>query len=115
MKSKWFSKNSKSYPLAALIALSVVQYIFAQSSLHRYQEYADQNYETLDQRMLRDNVPSNIKEHIIYVQNQSTFNTDLLVNSISFMQIFTQFSILLVFWSFYSSNKPKTDGEQSNE
>lgn len=115
MKNKWFSKNSKFFLLTALIALSVVQYIFTQSSLHRYQEYADQNYETLDRRMLRDNVPSNIKEHIIYVQNQSTFNTELLVNSLSFMQIFTQFNILLVFWMFISSNKPKNEGEQSEE
>ncbi len=120
MKNNLFSRNSKFIPLIeflpliALIALSVVQFLHAQQSLQRYQEYADQNYETLDQRMLRDNVPSNIKEHIIYVQNQSTFNASLLVNSLSFMQLFIQFNIFLVFWGFYSANKRKTE-EESEE
>ncbi len=114
MKNKLFSRNSKFIPLIALIALSVMQFLFAQQSLQRYQEYADQNYETLDKLMLSDNVPSNIKEHIIYVQNQSTFNTSLLVNSLSFTQLFIQFYIFLVFWGFYSANKRKTE-EESEE
>jgi hypothetical protein len=44
---------------------------------------------------MRENyIPSNIQEHIIYVQNQSTFSTDLSVNTLSFMQLFIQFNIL---------------------
>jgi magnesium-transporting ATPase (P-type) len=120
MKNKLFSRNSKFIPLIefipliALIALSVMQFLYTQQSLQRYQEYADQNYGTLDKLMFSDNVPSNIKEHIIYVQNQSTFNTSLLANSLSFTQLFMQFNIFLVFWIFYSQKKRKT-GEESEE
>jgi hypothetical protein len=113
MKNKWFSRNAKFYyPLIALIALSVVQFHHTQKSFQRYQKYADQYY--VDKLMLSDNVPSNIKEHIIYVQNQSTFNTSLLVDSLSFMQLFIQFNIFLVFWGVYSANKRKTE-EESEE
>ena len=65
--------------------------------------------------MREDNVPSNIKEHIIYVQNQSTFNASLLVNSLSFMQIFVQLNILLVFYSFYSAKNRKASEEEQTE
>lgn len=113
MKNNWFSRNSKFYPLAALIALFVMQFVHAQWSLKSYRDYADRNNETLRERMREDNVPSNIKEHIIYVQNQSTFNTNLVVNSLSVMQIFVQFNILMIFYSFYLANKRKSTEEQS--
>ena len=111
MKNKWFSRNSKFYPLIVLIALSIVQLLHAQSSLHSFQNRADRNYETLRERMREDNVPANVQEHIIYVQNQSTFSTDLLVNSLSSMQIFIQIMILLVFWSFFIKNRKSDAGE----
>lgn len=116
MKKNWFSRTAKFYPLIAVILLSIVQFFHAQKSLQSYRDYADQNLETLDQRMRRDNVPSNIKEHIIYVQNQSAFNTRLLVNSLSFMQIFVQINILFIFYAFYlAKNRKKTDDEESEE
>ncbi|HEX8247628.1 MAG TPA: hypothetical protein VF599_05635 [Pyrinomonadaceae bacterium] len=111
MKNNWFSRNSIFYPLMALIALSVVQFLHAQSSLQSFQNRADRNYETLQKRMREENIPSDIQEHIIYVQNQSTFSTDLLVNSLSFMQLFIQFNILLVFWSFILMNRNPDRGE----
>ena len=115
MKINWFSKNSKFDPIVILIALSVVQFIHAQWSLQLFNNRADRNYETLDKRMLRDNVPSNVKEHIIYVQKQSTFSTDLLVDSLSFMQIFVQIMILLVFWSFFLRKNQKLEGDEKSE
>ena len=109
MKNKWPSRNFRFYSLLALIALSVVQFLHTSQSLQRYQEYTDQDYETLDKRMLRDNVSSDIKEHIIYVHKQSAFNTGLLIDSLSFSQIFIQFGILLVLFIFHSTDKRKTE------
>ncbi len=87
--------------------------VFNELDLQKYQERADRNYETIEKRMLRDNVSPDIREQIIYVQSQTSDNTEWLFSSLSFMQIFIQFSILMVFYSFYFTNRSTTESEQS--
>lgn len=114
MISKSFSKYFKFLPLLALIVLSAFQYLNVKWALQEYEETADRNYETLDQRMLRDEIPPNIKEHIIYVQQKSTSNTRKLVETLVYDQMFTPLIILFAVFAFYFTNNRKT-GEQSDE
>lgn len=111
MKNHWFSKDSKFLPLAVLIALSIVQFLYAQGSLYFFRVRSERTYERLTERISEDNIPSNVKDHILYVQAQSASNVEKLANSLSFMQVFIQFSILLVFWSFFSKENSKSNGD----
>ena len=115
MKNNWFSKKSKFYPLIVLVILTVVQFLYAQWSVQSYRNFAERSEETLNERMREDNVPSEIKQHILYVQSQSTFNAGLLVNSLTSMQIFFQFNILLVFYYFFSGKYRKSDSNEQSE
>src|SRR5690349_21803973 len=99
--SRW--RSSKFVPLAGLIIVFVVQFIHAQWTLQSYREYARQDNETLRERMREDEVPENIKEHIAFVQTQSTLNASLLINSLSLMQIVVQSTVLIMFFSIYFS------------
>lgn len=114
MISKSFSKYFKFLPLLAFIVLSAFQYFNVKWALQEFEETTERNYETLDQRMLRDEVPPNIREHIIYVQQKSSSNTRKLVESLVYDQIFVPLIILLVFYGFYFANNRKT-GEQSDQ
>ena len=78
MKNNWFSKDSKFFPLAGLIALSIVQFLYAQGGLYFFRIRSERNYERLTERMSEDNIPTNIREHIVYVQSQSTSNVESL-------------------------------------
>ena len=115
MRNSWASKNSKFYPFIILLALFIAQHLHAQWSLQSYRDFANQNHETLVERMREDNVPSNIKQHIIYVQNQSAFNTGSLVSSLLRVQTLFQFVILVIFYNFCSTRNHKFKEEQSDQ
>lgn len=112
MKNHWFSRNSKFWPLAVLIAMTLVQFLLAQGSLYFFRVRSERTYERLTERMSEDSLPSNVREHMIYVQTESASNVETLANSLSFMQVFIQFNIFLVFWSFFLKKNGKSGGDE---
>jgi len=111
MKNNWFSTVFKYLPLIFLVAVFGIQNLHTNQVLQSNNERASRQYETLTKRMNEDNIPYNIKYHIAYVAQHSAFNTDLVVSSISNMQNFIQFIMLLVLFTFYLAGQRKSKDE----
>jgi preprotein translocase subunit YajC len=110
------SKIVQIIPILGILLILAVQYFHANQQLQANDELVRKQLENLKTGMREDNVPPNIERHISTVAQNAAFQTRLLFSSLTTMEVFFQFNILLMVYLFYTTQKSKTKKtEEQNE
>ena len=108
MQNKSALKIVQFLPLLGILLIFVVQHYHAYQSLQMNDDLARKQIENLKADMREDNIPSDVRGHISTVAENATFQTHLLVSSLTTMQTFFQANILLMVYLFYTIQTSKT-------
>ena len=114
MQNNWTLWIFRCFPFLILLVFTVLQYSYIERTLQSNRDLTDKQYEILKERMREDNLPFEVQDHISYVATNASFNTQLLVSSLSTMQVAFQSFLFILFYSFYLTMlevKPKKEAE----
>ena len=103
MRNNWLAKGAKYCPFIILIIFLLIQTYFTRQALQSYNDHTKQQYDTLREYMDRENVPPDIRQHILSVATSSSSATYNIISTLSNMQINFQYNLFIIFFIFYSA------------
>ena len=112
MQNKLSFNTMQILPILGILLIFVIQHYHAYQNSQINNDLASKQIENLKADMREDNIPPDIAGHISTVAQNATFQTHLLVDSLTTMQVFFQANILLMVYSFYTVQKKKRKTEE---
>jgi len=102
-------------PILGLAVMSGIQFFAIRENLAIYYERAVEDDEILWKRMNEDNVPVDIKAHILAAHQGSAYKLAGLVQNLGIMQIFIQFNMFVILLGVVFGRRQAVEKEPKGE